>query len=191
MKRTLISSVALAALTATTAVAGGLDEPVYAPVPEAPVVVVAPELSWTGGYIGVQAGAGQAEQGSLEDDSTLFGVHAGYLHDLGSMVVGGEATIDRVEIDGAPDTLTRVGLDAKLGFDGGRVMPFVTAGVAMADADFLSESQNGFTLGAGASVMVGENFMLTGAVKRTTYDDFDGGGELNHDFVTVGGSFKF
>lgn len=57
-----------AALTAGTALAGGLDEPVQEPVIQQPAPVVAP-IDWTGGYVGLQFGALNS---NLDNDVGIF-----------------------------------------------------------------------------------------------------------------------
>jgi outer membrane immunogenic protein len=114
MKKLLLSATALVALTATASAA---DLPSRrAP---APVVAVAPLFTWTGFYVGAQAGYawGEDETRVLENgidttadyivggsdfdtDGFVGGVHAGYNVQFGSFVVGVEGDIEAAGIEG-------------------------------------------------------------------------------------------
>ncbi|MXQ12450.1 outer membrane protein [Microvirga makkahensis] len=114
MKKILLSSVALLGLTAG-AMAADLPSR-YAP---APVVAAVPVFTWTGFYVGAQAGYawGEDEARVLVDgvdvtptfvvggtdfdtDGFVGGVHAGYNVQFGSFVVGLEGDIEAAGIDG-------------------------------------------------------------------------------------------
>ncbi len=83
---------------AAPALAGGFDTPVMEPIASAPMAqpAMAPSTNWTGPYVGVQAGVGDTSFSfdgvdGFESDTQHFGLHAGYLYDLGSFVVGESA----------------------------------------------------------------------------------------------------
>ena len=73
------------------------------------------EFDWSGGYFGIQAGAGWSKvtqpyffsgfpaplpQGNADGQGFLGGIHAGYNWHSGSMVFGAEADIEASSIDG-------------------------------------------------------------------------------------------
>jgi len=125
---------ALPAFFAAPAFAGNLQEPVVEPVIAAPVQVQ-PISDWTGFYLGAQAGygdvssigtgnqdlsnyfddipvgAGFAQGFSLSPDGGLGGLHAGYLHDVGQLVIGGELDYDWSNLkDSTTTSIIGVGL---------------------------------------------------------------------------------
>lgn len=135
------------ALFAGAAVAGGLATPVEtaAPVPVVPVPA-ARSSDWTGFYVGGQLGYADLEFSEDVDAQrdyrgALYGVHAGYMQQLGSLVVGAEFDYDLTtieeEFDAFDGTFTVevdsiMRLKARLGYDAGAFMPYLTGGVARA-----------------------------------------------------------
>jgi outer membrane immunogenic protein len=108
MKKILLSSVALIGLTAG-AMAADLPSRRIAP---APVIPAVPAFTWTGFYVGVQAGYTWGEDdnnitflgvpfgGTSGDlDGFVGGAHAGFNYQFGSIVVGLEADIEGVATD--------------------------------------------------------------------------------------------
>jgi opacity protein-like surface antigen len=230
---------AAALLAAGPALAGGFATPVATPIVTPPVVPVAPQIvtnDWSGPYAGAQLGFGRA---SVNEDATtpngdfqtddiyegegaLFGVHAGYMFDFGRFVAGAEIDWDRTQIDlitneefygveeevGQIDSIARAKL--RLGFDAGRVLPYVTAGVAGAsfdiDEDFIDsygeeDSFGGRFFGIGASFMASERLMVSVEGLRHTFEELpqtaiaDDGSEFANetivDTLTLRGSFRF
>jgi outer membrane immunogenic protein len=112
MKKLLLSATALVALTAAASAA---DLPSrYAP---APVVAAVPVFTWTGFYVGAQAGYAWGEDetslffggapvdlGGLstdfDSDGFVGGVHAGFNYQMGSFVIGVEGDLEAAGIDG-------------------------------------------------------------------------------------------
>jgi outer membrane immunogenic protein len=114
MKKFLLSSVAFVGL-ATGAMAADLPSRTMAPM--APMISAVPVFTWTGFYIGAQAGYAWGDdedqfpanavvvgpgggfvpfEGGFggDNDSFLAGVHAGYNYQIGSLVVGVEGDIE-------------------------------------------------------------------------------------------------
>lgn len=222
-------SAALAAVVAGPALAGGLADPapVIAPVAPAPVVM-APSADWTGFYLGGSIGTatvsgildgdgdglGDDDTGLSDDDDTPFdldgntyGLHAGYLYDLGTVVVGGEldyarldlddteVTVDSTDFGGSFDTTVDGGeadvmrLKGRVGYDAGSFLPYVTAGVAKitSDEDNFDLDENGVVYGAGADFAVTDNILVGAEYLRHDFEDAN----LEADTMSLRASFKF
>ena len=187
MKTTLLAASALA-LAGGTAFAGGLTEPVMtaAPAPVAVAPAPAPVMmagnDWSGFYVGGQVGYGQLDATGFADDTEdmTYGVHAGYLYDLGSVVVGGEVDYDMTDI---VDDNTGIELDsvtrakARVGYDAGSFLPYVTAGAAMAETSGgYDGSDTGYFYGIGADYAVTDSIRVGAEALRHEFEDFDGTG---------------
>ena len=124
--------IAAAAVLAGPALAGG---PV-APVVEAPVAVEptpAVSADWTGFYIGLSAFQGTySNDGGASDlgDTDGFGIQADYLRDFGSFVLGGEVAQVWGNYENSDDDWDATRLKLIGGYDAGRFLPYVFAGVA-------------------------------------------------------------
>jgi outer membrane immunogenic protein len=154
MKNVLLSSVAFLGLT-VGAMAADLPSRV-APVPVASV----PVFTWTGFYVGVQAGYGWSSistaftglggvtAGELEDEGFVGGAHVGYNYQIGSFVVGLEADLeaagfgdDTVGVRFSDGTILRAESDvsfqgslrARLGVAFDRALIYATGGFAFAN----------------------------------------------------------
>lgn len=217
---------ALTLLAAGPALAGGFAAPVAAPAPAAPVVVpVAPVATpgWSGAYLGAQLGFGRTTSvdelddlddfNDAEDEGSLLGLHAGYRVDLGAVVAGAELDWDRTSITlrdnsaaaagpGDFDVDDRVDLDSvarakvMLGFDAGRLLPYVTAGVARASqsAEFLEveDTVSGRFVGLGAAYAISDRFTVGVEALRHDFSDMPTEGyDTQLDTLTLRGSFRF
>ncbi|MEH6737823.1 MAG: outer membrane beta-barrel protein [Sulfitobacter sp.] len=154
------------------------------------------DLSWTGGYIGLQLGSGDntASDGSTSEEINIdsVGLHTGYLYDLGTFVVGGELSFDRVSSDEADDDDTdMIRLRGRVGYDLGKFMPYVTLGAAHVSDDDVSK--NGISYGIGAEYRVTEKFNLGLEFSRTTFNDVDNNDGLNFDvdLIPIRGFYRF
>ena len=190
------------ALTATLASASAMaaDAVVYDPAPPA-APIVAPGFDWTGPYIGVQAGYGFGEidnlPGSVDADGFLGGVHAGYNFDLGGFVIGAEIDYDfaNIEADGGfgeIDGIARGKL--KGGVDLGRVLPYITGGIAHATADTVlgDFSDTGWAVGGGVDFAATDNIVLGAEYLYHDFSDFDDTGlDVNVHTIKAKASFRF
>jgi outer membrane immunogenic protein len=113
MKRILIAS-ALALATAAPAFAADLP-PAAAPPPRAPVAYIpaAPVFSWTGFYVGLNAGGAFGSSswttpsgpvGSFSTIGALFGGQIGGNYQIGQFVIGAEGDFDWQNLRGATAT---------------------------------------------------------------------------------------
>lgn len=187
-----------------TAFAGGLSEPIVATAPAPTVVAPAPVRAgsdWTGFYVGGQLGYGQLDSDSILDtdkpSGAIYGVHAGYNYDFGSLVLGGEVDFDWTSIEADDpatevDSITRA--KVKLGYDAGQIMPYVTAGVArVKTTNALDGETDGSFFGLGLSYMISDNIMIGGEVLQHQFDDFIDLPGIDVDATTLSlrASFKF
>ena len=148
---------------------------------------------WTGAYLGGQIGR---LDGKLDDESLkggIYGVHAGYNHQMGSVVLGGE--IDYDFSDAKLDTgekLDGIGrLKGKLGYDFGPWMAYATAGVAYAQVGGLNDT--GTVYGLGVSYMAIPEWIISGEVLQHDFKSFGGAGlsDIDGPQLTLRASYKF
>lgn len=185
----------LTALTASTALAGSLAEPVIEPV--VPVAAYEPVGEWTGFYMGGQLGYGSADAPGADYDGAIGGLHFGYLHDLGDWVIGGELDYDAADMGGPAGTeIDRIGR-AKLlaGYDMGPSLIYATVGAFSANvaAPGGDTDDTGAFIGAGWKYQITENWV--GGIEALYHqkDDFGGvaGNDLDATTITARISYKF
>ncbi len=196
-----------AALTAVSApaFAGGLTPAAPEPMVQAPVAVVAaPTMTadWSGVYVGAQLGygdfQGESDLGSESDlTGETYGLYAGYLHDFGSFVVGGELGYDDVsgigsdlfDIDG--DSLISAKL--RIGYDAGRFLPYLTVGGAqLSTTGAVEDSDTGYLYGLGADYALTDSWRIGVEANQYQFDDFaDSGIDLSGTSVGLRVSFAF
>jgi outer membrane immunogenic protein len=206
--------------SAGTAFAGGFtpvvaEGPVAMPT-SAPVAVTpqaAPSGDWTGFYLGGQLSYGQlgyelddGDAGEADLGGAQGGLHAGYMHDFGRIVAGAELAHDWADLEaddedevtfdaGAElESVTRAGV--RVGYDAGRVLPYVTGGYAQASfseelASTGEDNADGYYFGGGVEYAVTESFSVAGEVLRHEFDlDID---DLDTGLTTMGvrASYRF
>lgn len=209
-----VASGALIASTAS-AFAGGYVAPVVeAPVIVAPVTPVAPDMNWSGFYLGAQAGkmnatakapaAGTAlvAPGDIDYDATTYGLYAGYLHDFGRFVGGAELSWDKVKdfkADGADNSTNGSIMRGKLlaGYDAGRMMPYLTVGYANLKLDGANgaadQDGDGYLYGLGAKFKATDNVLVGAEVLRHEFKDFNDtdGNDLKATTFGLNVSYQF
>jgi outer membrane immunogenic protein len=213
MKKILLSSVALLGL-ATGAVAADLPSR-RAP---APVIAAAPIFTWTGFYVGVNAGYAWSDNDfdvvdlADEDDDGGFlgGAQVGYNYQIGSFVVGLEGDIQYADFGGEltfdvdgddvidddddfvfdrGDWFGTVRARAGVAFD--RALIYATGGFAFAD------DATGWTVGGGVEYAFTNNLSakIEGLYVNLEHDndfDFDGfDGETDFGVIRAGLNFRF
>lgn len=178
-------------VASSAAFAGNISEPIAAAPVLAPVAV-APASDWSGLYVGGQFTTGEVtlegETGSLDVDG--FGLHAGYLYDMGSFVLGGELDYDMLEIegDGGSIDVDATRLKAIAGYDLGSFMPYVTAGAVVLSADEL-DSEDGTFVGLGGMYQINDSFRVGGEYLMHSFDDEDA--DVNVDTFSLRASYSF
>jgi outer membrane immunogenic protein len=206
MKKILLSSVALLGL-ATGAMAADLPSR-RAP---APIVAAVPVFTWTGFYVGVNAGYGwntsddfvfNGERFDLDDDGGFVGgAQAGYNYQIGSFVVGLEGDIQYADFGGEDvilsdgsvvdfnnsDWFGTVRARAGVAFD--RALIYATGGFAFAD------DATGWTVGGGLEYAFTNNLSakIEGLYVNLDQDDDFLGIDNDAEFgvVRAGLNFRF
>ena len=206
--------VAMAAVggAAVPALAADLSRP--ATVTKAPVAMPAPAFSWTGFYIGANAGYGWGSGTGLADAYGLSpkgwfgGGQLGVNYQFQNNVVAGlEADVDGGDISdsslGVSSKLNAFGtVRARLGYAFGRVLPYVTGGFAWGnntlDYGALSQSQThtGWTAGAGLEYALTDHWTakteyLYTDLSSKYYDIAGADSGVNNQTVRVGVNYKF
>jgi outer membrane immunogenic protein len=115
---------------------------------------------------------------NIDADTNGFmgGGQIGYNFQFSQFVVGIEGDISFTDWDGT-DTFGTV--RGRLGYAWERVMPYVTAGLAIADAE------TGWTAGGGVELAVSDNVSVRGEYLHFDVTDIDG------DIVRLGMNFRF
>lgn len=181
MNRTILAATVAVLLTSTAASAADLML-----LQPQPIAYSAPSFSWTGFYVGANAGYGwgvvdTSIAGAPNYNTKGFGggLHAGYNYDLGGFVVGAEADfsfsdLNYTEVFAGVTSSLRVenfgSVRARVGLPVDRFLPYVTGGFAYGTGSFnasagavsFSEKQThtGWTVGAGAEYAVTDNVLV-------------------------------
>ncbi|WP_296420368.1 outer membrane protein [Pseudooctadecabacter sp.] len=136
MLKTSIAALTIAVIGGVAS-AGNLAEPVIVEPVAVPVVPTTIPFDWTGFYVGGQAAVGSVEANGIDGDVEGYGVHAGYLRDLGSFVIGGEMEYALSTYSDSASTseldADSLRLKAIAGYDLGQVMPYATVGVGQTE----------------------------------------------------------
>lgn len=165
MKNNILAGLGLAVLLTAPAAAADLSYP--APAAYAP----APVFTWTGFYIGANAGYGWGEADYSPDvDGFIGGLQAGYnWQGAGPLVLGIEADLQYADVSSSAFTLDYFGtVRARLGYAFDQFLVYGTGGFAYGRGTFetfgLSNSQNqfGWTVGAGAEYAIDNNWSVKG-----------------------------
>ena len=147
----MIKNLSIAAILAVSAVPAvqAADLVVFQPEPMA---TYAPRFSWTGFYVGANAGYGWGVvdtniAGAPNYNTRGFGggIHAGYNYDIGGFVLGAEADfsfsdLKYSEVFAGATTALRVenfgSIRARVGLPVDRFLPYVTGGFAYGTGSF-------------------------------------------------------
>lgn len=196
MKRILIASAALVALTVGAVAA---DLPSRAQAPAAPFAPVAPAFTWTGFYAGVNAGYAWGDftgtGGRLVDEADGFvgGGQLGYNVQFGQFVVGLETDLQWMGFEAGRSAAgiaagLPVGSEASLDYFGtvraragvalDRALIFATGGFAYGGSDVVvpgfgsdDNTHVGWTVGAGAEYAFTNNLTFKGEYLYTDLDE--------------------
>ena len=187
--------VALACGLAGQAFAGGIAEP----TPE-PVVVVTAEpaasFDWTGFYAGVSATDGDGAAATFSTGTGGYGVHVGYLHDLGSFALGGELAYSKADLDDLPGTITSTSVKVIGGYSAGRFLPYAFVGLSDVELSGagLTFSDTVTNYGLGARYAFGADGKFVGGLEYIVEDKSNFGGTgfaLDYDEVALRFDYRF
>ena len=183
MKRAVLAGLgALAAVMTVTAVHAA-DMPRRPAMPaKAPPPYVAPAYSWTGLYLGLNAGygwgrsewmSGGVSTGRFNADGAMVGGTLGYNMQMGQWVTGVEGDVAWSDMRGDTSSGLCVGVvcetrnnwlgtaRGRFGYAFNRVLPYVTGGVAVGDIKATpaggastTETKVGWTLGGGVEAAI-------------------------------------
>ncbi len=207
MKKILLASVALFGFAGAASAA---DLPVRS-APPAPIVAAVPVFTWTGFYVGVNAGYGWNANDDItiggvrfdldDDGGFVGGAQAGYNYQIGSFVVGLEGDIQYADFGGEDIVLSdgsvvdfnnsdwfgTVRARAGVAFD--RALIYATGGFAFAD------DATGWTVGGGLEYAFTDNLSakIEGLYVNLDQDDNFLGVDNDAEFgvVRAGLNFRF
>ncbi|QTL02308.1 porin family protein [Aquabacter sp. L1I39] len=212
MKSVLVSGALLGAMVAAPAMAADLAKPQSYPV-KAQVAAPAPVFSWTGFYIGANAGyawgsgKGAADYYGVSPDGWFGGGQVGYNYQFqNNMLVGVEADLQGSDISGSANNVNSK-LDyfgtvrARLGYAYDRFLPYVTGGLAYGKNtinDFGYSDSNthvGWTVGGGLEYAITNNWTARAEylyvdLGKKTYDNIGDAG-IAASTARVGVNYKF
>jgi outer membrane immunogenic protein len=211
MKKILLASVALFGFAGAASAA---DLPTRA-APPAPVFAAAPVFTWTGFYVGVNAGYGWSEDDNdavdfADDDNDggfIGGAQVGYNYQIGSFVVGLEGDIQYADfgregvfnytdedgdiLQGEFESSDWFGtVRARAGVAFGQALIYGTGGFAFAD------DATGWTVGGGLEYAFTNNLSakiegLYVSLDADNNDDFDFDNDVDFGVVRAGLNFRF
>lgn len=212
MKSVLVSGALLGAMVAAPAMAADLAKPQSYPV-KAQVAAPPPVFSWTGFYIGANAGyawgsgKGAADYYGVSPDGWFGGGQVGYNYQFqNNMLVGVEADLQGSDISGNANGVNSK-LDyfgtvrARLGYAYDRFLPYVTGGLAYGKNtinDFGYSDSNthvGWTVGGGLEYAITNNWTARAEylyvdLGKKTYDNIGDAG-IAASTARVGVNYKF
>ena len=172
----LMASICLTAITQTSAVfADGGSK-------------TAADGDWTGAYVGLSYIKRDFDVAGLSFDGNGFGIHGGYLHDFGKVVLGAELSIDQTDYDvGA--SIGDANLDSNAlmliaGFDAGKLLPYVTFGVSSlsnGSSVAAERTDNGNAYGFGIAYQAADNIRVGLEYRKLDISSYD---NLPVDFDT-------
>ena len=192
MKKLLLTAAVIC--TGSSAMAGALEF-VPAPLPPMPAPVL---QAWTGPYVGAQAGVGNADlitngTPAVSLSGPVYGLHAGYLHDFGTLVIGAEVDYNLADISGEFDgeaVITDLAhLKARVGADLGQVLLYGTGGYAYTTIELFNGSSvyegQGLFYGVGAEYLINANWSAGAEYLVHQFEDVGGAGFLDIDLTTI------
>jgi outer membrane immunogenic protein len=177
----VLAGLSALAMVTTMSAANAADLPRHREMPAKAPAYVAPAYNWTGLYLGINGGYGWgnsewtsagASTGSFDINGGVVGGTLGYNWQMGRAVFGVESDLDWSGIKGDTSDGLCVGFTCetrnnwlgtargRIGYAFGRVMPFVTGGLAVGDIKSSvagassTDTKAGWTLGGGIEAAI-------------------------------------
>ena len=192
-----LSALMVAALCVAGPVqAGGPVEQIVEPAVE-PAATVMAERSWTGFYAGVSAVSGTFDNGLTDFGTSGFGVQAGYLRDLGTLVIGGELAYSRGDFGNDAPTADWDAIRLKLigGYDAGRFLPYAFVGMTRFDvnqAPTVSDTMPNYGLGVRVAMGSSGKIVLGLEYLVESKDNFgNSGSDVKYDELSLRLDYRF
>lgn len=193
MLRPIIALAAAIILTGP-AFAGDITTPEPEPVASAalPTPTYRPASDWSGFYLGAQTGYADIDDTGFSTSGPVYGVHAGYLHDFGGLVAGAELRYDDLSaLRGVSDRVTMLTGEFRLGYDLGRVLPYVAVGGAQVTNHASNDSASGPVYGLGADFALTDQWRLGAEATHLDLDDDGPSGPFTGTSLGLSVSFSF
>ncbi len=181
---------------ASAALGGGLTVIEPTPSPIAPSQSI--NTDWGGLYVGGQFGLASIDSDALREgsDGIGAGAHAGYLFDLGRIVLGAEIDFNLTDIESVDDdfALSSAGsVKLRAGYDAGDFMPYIAAGSSQAKlSGAIEDTDTGTFAGVGVDFQINNGMRIGAEVVQYQFENF---AETGNDFdATAAGarlSFRF
>ncbi|MFY9212603.1 MAG: porin [Aestuariivita sp.] len=173
MKKSILAAAAVAALSASPALADG---------------------DWDGFYAGIQAGTLDVDTNiGANGDDTSYGVHAGYRFDFGTWVAGGEFEYDDTDVSlggGAARVNDVWRLKGTVGYDLGQFLLYGALGYAEVDTSLGDDS--GAFYGVGLAYQVTPNAILGLEILEHDFNNINSTGvDADATSVAIRASFRF
>ena len=211
---------ACASIAAILAISPVAAADLYLPNPEQVIVDPIDIYGWSGLYLGANVGYGwlTVESGGQTFDQgrgMLGGIQAGYNHDFGGLVLGAETDLQLSNIGydevPAPGITARTQIDSfgtlrgRVGIAADRFLPYVTGGVAYANASIslagpggsvrVEDTYVGWTVGGGVEYAVTDNVSIKGEYLYLDFGAADFGTGVDSDLTShvarVGLNYRF
>lgn len=173
------------------AMAGGPATPTVEPqiVTPAPMAQYTAPGDWTGFYTGLSLGGGHTYGNSAGGHANMgiAGVNLGYRRDLGPVVVGGELSFDKDNINVGHGNANKINnttaLKLIVGKSMGQTLVYGAVGVAQADATVAGATgtDTGYTVGIGADYALNQQWTIGGELATDRYNNFNGSGAVLND----------
>jgi len=209
IRRFLLGAASAAAVVAVVPAAMAADLPAY----EAPAAAIAvPSFTWTGPYIGAQAGYSWGRTINRKADGLVVGGYAGYNYqfDGSPVVIGIETDFNYADIDAKRNSAKATtdwngATRARLGYAFDRFLAYGTAGVAYADREIKARGAGkddttafGWTVGGGVEYAATDELTVRADYRYADYgrdkfkfDGFDSKSKYTEHRVMGGVAYKF
>ncbi len=182
-------------VSAGAAQAGGpvvvADDPAVA----APAAAAA-DFDWTGFYVGLSAISGSFNDSNTDFNTSGYGLQAGYLRDLGKIVVGAELSYSKGDYgSGAPGSdwdATRLKVIG--GYGAGRLMPYVFVGATnynVNQAAPFSDTMANYGIGARYAFGASGKFVAGLEYLVEKKNNFDNNFDLDNKEVSLRLDYRF